>query len=149
MSEAEVVAELVEFTNILLAGCSALFGIVSVYIAALNYFIGSASLFARFMAFTFVCVVLGMLCFVMYGGQVTHAGLIARLREIDAAGELTAAGKAVLANSTPTLMEGQAFSLDDVVRATVWTGVSLIYLALVYLTFIHRWRPDVVPISIE
>jgi hypothetical protein len=149
MTEADVVAELVEFTNILLAGLSAVFGVVSVYVAALNYFIGTASLFARFLAFAFVSVVLGMLGFVMYGGQITHAGLIARLRELDAVGELTAAGRAVLANASRSVLQGQIYSLDDFVRIGVWSGIALIYLALAYLTFVHRWRPDVIPVSIE
>ena len=52
MSEGEVVEQLVEFTTILLAGVSVLFTVVSAYIAALNYFIGSANFAARLFSIT-------------------------------------------------------------------------------------------------
>src|SRR5215470_14874303 len=101
MTEADVVSELVEFTNILLAGVSLIFSIVSAYVVALNYFIGSANLTARLASFAFMTLVLGMLMAVMLGAQDTHVGLIARLVELKSEGQLTAAGKALLANSTP------------------------------------------------
>ena len=92
MSEGEVVAELVEFTNIVMVGVSLIFSIVSAYVVALNYFIGSANLLARFGSFLFITLTLGMLMVVMMGAQATHAGLIARLAELEAQGQLTAAG---------------------------------------------------------
>ena len=84
MSEGEVVPELVEFTNILLAGVSLIFSIVSAYVVALNYFIGSIQFLARFASFAFMTLILGMLMMVMIGAQDTQIGLIERLREIEA-----------------------------------------------------------------
>jgi hypothetical protein len=55
----------------------------------------------------------------------------------------------VLANASRSVLQGQIYSLDDFVRIGVWSGIALIYLALAYLTFVHRWRPDVIPVSIE
>lgn len=152
MSEAEVVGELVEFTNILMAGVSLMFTIVSAYVVALNYFIGSANLLARFGSFVFVTLILAMLVAVMMGAQATHTGLIARLHELEAEGVLTAAGRAVLANAEPEwagVITGHRYSIDEIVRACVWTGLGFVYLALAYLTFLHRWTPDAIPVSIE
>lgn len=152
MSEAEVVGELVEFTNILLAGVSLIFTIVSAYVVALNYFIGSSNFMARLGSFVFVTLILGMLIAVMMGAQATHAGLVARLHELAAQGDLSAAGRAVLANAEPAwvgALTGHRYSIDEIVRVCVWSGLGFVYLALAYLTFLHRWTPDAIPVSIE
>ncbi|NWG54554.1 MAG: hypothetical protein HXY28_12605 [Hydrogenophilaceae bacterium] len=149
MSEGEVVEQLVEFTNILLLGVSVFFTVVSAYIAALNYFIGQAAFIARFLAFLFVTVVLLMLGAVMMGGQLSHEGLIARLDELNQQGALSAAGRALLANSADRPIFGIGLSLDDSVRLGVWTVSAVIYASLFYLTFFHRWRPDIVPVSLQ
>jgi hypothetical protein len=152
MTEGEVVAELVEFTNIVMVGVSLIFSIVSAYVVALNYFIGSSNLLARFGSFLFITLTLGMLMVVMMGAQATHAGLIARLAELDAQGRLTAAGRAVLDNATPEwigALTGSGYSIDSIVRLCLWGGLSFTYLALAYLTFLHRWTPDAIPVSIE
>jgi hypothetical protein len=152
MSEGEVVEQLVEFTNILLVGVSLIFSIVSAYVVALNYFIGSSNLLARLGSFAFVTLILAMLMIVMAGAQMTHAGLIERLIELDAAGQLSAAGRAVLDNARPEwtgAITGRGYSIDDVVRICIWSGLGFIYLALAYLTFLHRWTPDAIPVSIE
>lgn len=149
MSEADVIAELVEFTNILMVGVSLIFSIVSAYVVALNYFIGSANFLARLGSFAFITIVLGMLMVAMLGAQATHIGLIARLTELRDAGELTAAGRAVLANATQAGGLLENYSVDDVIRLCVWGGLGFVYLALGYLTFLHKWTPDAIPVTIE
>jgi len=149
MSEGEVVEQLVEFTNILMVAVSLIFSIVSAYIVALNYFIGSANFLARLGSFLFITLILGLLVATMMGAQSTHVGLIARLREIDAAGDLSAAGRAILANATSADVRGDGFSIDSAIRTFVWVGLAFVYLALAYLTFLHRWTPDAIPVSIE
>ena len=152
MSEGEVVEQLVEFTNILLVGVSLIFSIVSAYVVALNYFIGSANFLARLGSFLFITLILGMLMVVLMGAQTTHAGLVERLGELHAEGQLTAAGRAVLANATPEwagAVSGRRYSIDEVVRLCVWIGLGFTYFALAYLTFLHRWTPDAIPVSIE
>jgi hypothetical protein len=149
MSEAEVVEQLVEFTNIVLMGVSLIFSVVSAYIVALNYFIGSANFIARFGSFLFITLVLGMLMVVMAGAQATQTGLVDRLRELAERGELTAAGRAVLANSAPDLGVTMQYSIDDAIRVCIWIGFGFIYLALAYLTFLHRWTPDAIPVTIQ
>jgi hypothetical protein len=147
MSEGDVVEQLVEFTNILMVGVSLIFSVVSAYVVALNYFIGSSNFMARLGSFLFVTLILGMLVVVMMGAQATHIGLIDRLVELEASGELSAAGRAVLANSTAGLAGG--VSIDGFIRLCVWIGLFFVYLALIYLTFVHKWTPDAIPVTIE
>ncbi|MEQ1618795.1 MAG: hypothetical protein ABL883_10690 [Terricaulis sp.] len=149
MSEGEVVQELVEFTNIVLVGVSLIFSVVSAYIVALNYFIGSANFIARLGSFGFITLVLGMLMAVMAGAQTTQEGLIARLREIEGEGALTAAGRAVLANARADLGVSMQYSLDDIIQFCIWIGFGFVYIALAYLTFFHRWTPDAIPVTIQ
>jgi hypothetical protein len=152
MSEGEVVAQLVEFTNILLLGVSLIFSVVSAYVVALNYFIGQANFLARLGSFAFMTLVLGMLLVTMMGAEATHSGMVARLQELDGAGQLSVAGKALLTNAMPderwALMD-HAYSIDEIIRVCVLGGLGMVYLALAYLTFLHPWRPDVVPVVIE
>jgi hypothetical protein len=152
MTEGDVLQDLVEFTNILLAGVSLIFSVVSAYVVALNYFIGSANFAARLGSFAFITLVLGMLVFVMMGAQATQLGLIERLQEINAQGELSAAGRAVIANATPEwvgMLTGSRYSIDSIVRLCIWASLGFVYIALAYLTFLHRWTPDAIPVTIE
>ncbi len=152
MSEGEVVEQLVEFTSVLLVGVSLIFSIVSAYVVALNYFIGSSNFMARLGSFAFVTLILAMLIMVMMGAQMTHAGLIDRLSELEAGGQLTAAGRAVLDNARPEwsgALTGRGYSIDDIVRICIWSGLGFVYVALAYLTFLHRWTPDAIPVTIE
>jgi hypothetical protein len=150
MTEGEVVEQLVEFTNMLLISVSVIFTVVSAYVVALNYFIGSANLFARLMTFIFVSIILGMLVFAMMGAVELHHGLIDRLHEIEAAGELTAAGRAALMNAAPDsgIAPYLNRSVDELVRLSIWIGLAFVYLSLAYLTFVHRWRPDAIPVAV-
>lgn len=151
MSEGEVVEQLVEFTNILLIGVSLIFSVVSAYVVALNYFVGQANFLARLGSFAFITLVLGMLMTTMMGAEATHAGLVARLGELERSGELSVAGQAVLANAMPDERWpafGQGLSIDEVIRLCVLVGLGMVYLALAYLTFLHAWKPDVVNVAV-
>ncbi|HRE43829.1 MAG TPA: hypothetical protein PKY87_07640 [Terricaulis sp.] len=141
MEEGEVIEQLIEYTNVLLIGVSLIFTVVSAYIVALNYFVGEAMFLARFGAFAFIGLILGLLVVVMLGAEQMHAGLIARLHEIDAEGNLTAAGRAALENTT----EG----IDGIVRLLLWVGLVSVYGVLAYMTFLHRWKPDVVNVALQ
>lgn len=145
MNEGDVIEQTVQFTNILLVGISLIFSIVSAYIVALNYFIGSSNISAKIGAFVFVSLVLGMLIVVMMGAQATQIGLILRLRELEASGEITAAGRAVLANATP---DSGGQSIDSFVRIFAWIGLLAVYGGMAYLTFLHKWTPDAIPVQI-
>jgi len=140
MSEGEVVEQLIGYMSLLLLGVSIIFTVVSTYIVALNYFVGEAQFVARLGAFAFVSLILILLLVLMLGAEGTHAGLIARLREIEAAGDLTAAGRGALANATG--------GIDNIVRALLWLGMISVYAVLAYMTFVHRWKPDVVNVAL-
>ena len=47
------------------------------------------------------------------------------------------------------MITGNRYSIDEVIRACVWAGLGFVYLALAYLTFLHRWTPDAIPVTIE
>lgn len=140
MTEAEVVEQTVEYMSLLLFGVSLIFSVVSAYIVALNYFVGDAMFTAKLGAFAFVSLILTLLMVVMIGAQTTHAGLIARLAALEAAGQLTEAGRAVLANSQN--------GVDGIVRMLLWVGMLTVFGALAYMTFLHRWKADVVNVAI-
>ena len=127
--------------SLLLLGVSIIFTVVSTYIVALNYFVGEAQFVARLGAFAFVSLILALLLVVMVGAQTAHDGLIERLRELQTEGALTAAGNAALRNA--------ASGVDDAVRVLTWLGMTAVFAALAYMTFIHRWKPDVVNVQLQ
>lgn len=141
MTESEIVEQAVEYMTLLLLGVSLIFTVVSAYIVALNYFVGEALFSARLGAFAFISLILALLMVVMVGAQNTHSGLMARLVELDNAGQLTAAGRAVLGNAQN--------GVDGLVRILLWVGMLSVYGALGYMTFVHRWKPDVVNVALQ
>jgi len=141
MTEGEVMEQVVGYMSLLLAGVSIIFTVVSAYIVALNYFVGEAMFTARLGAFAFVSLILALLLVVMLGAQTAHDGLIERLRELDAEGQLTAAGRAALANAEN--------GVDAIVRGLTWLGMIAVVAALTYMTFLHRWKPDVVNVALQ
>jgi len=141
MTEGEVVEQMVGYMSLLLAGVSIIFTVVSTYIVALNYFVGEAMLVARVGAFAFVSLILTLLLVLMVGAESMHEGLVDRLIELQDAGELTAAGRAALANASG--------GVDGLVRALLWVGMLSVFAVLAYMTFIHRWKPDVVNVQLQ
>jgi len=139
MSEGEVLDRLVEFLNVLLAGISVFFTIVSAYVAAMHYFLRKERFIGRIAAFGFFVFMMMLLVVVMMGAQQLHAGLIDRLRELQSAGGLTAAGKAALGNATAG---GQGYSLDGVVNLSLLVGVGLTIFAIFMITFVSPWEDD-------
>lgn len=141
MTEAEVIEQSIEYTGLLLLGVSLIFSVVSAYIVALNYFVGDAMFMARLGAFAFVSLILALLMVVMFGAQNTHAGLVAQLVALKAAGSLSPAGQAVLDNT-----QG---GVDGIVRMLLWSGMLTVLGALAYMTFLHRWKPDIVNVAVQ
>jgi hypothetical protein len=140
MTEGEVMEQTIGYMSLLLLGVSIIFTVVSTYIVALNYFVGEANILARVGAFAFVSLILALLLVVMVGAQTAHDGLIDRLRELEADGAITAAGRATLSNASN--------GVDDAVRMLTWLGMTAVFAALAYMTFIHRWKPDIVNVAI-
>jgi hypothetical protein len=147
MSEGEVVEILVTQTSILLNGVGVFFTVISVYLAGLNYFLSEESTLTRIIAFVFLSIALALLTAVMVGAQAQHDGLIFRLLEIEAAGDLTAAGRAAIANyhAGIKLNNGSIITIDSAVVYFIWASIGVSYLSLIYLTFIYRWLPRTLP----
>lgn len=141
MTEGEVMEQVVSYMSLLLAGVSIIFTVVSTYIVALNYFVGDANLLARIGAFAFVSLILVLLLVIMVGAQSAHDGLIDRLLELQASDALTAAGESALRNARN--------GIDSAVRVLTWVGMLAVFAALAYMTFIHRWKPDVVNVQLQ
>jgi hypothetical protein len=141
MSEGEVIEQMIEYMSLLLLGVSLIFTVVSAYIVALNYFVGEALLTARLGAFAFISLILVLLLVVMVGAENLHTGLVERLRAIEAAGALSDAGRAALRNASN--------GTDQIVRALLWLGMISVYGVLAYMTFIHRWKPDIVNVALQ
>lgn len=146
MTEAEVVEQLIDYTDTLLVAVSLLFTIVSAYVAALNYFVRRANVWGRVGAFAFFAFIFGVLCSVLWGAQQTHTALIGRLQELDASGGLSSVGQSILANAERTApgletaeRYGLLISIDRIVMSGMWGGLILTVLALFVLTFIVRW----------
>jgi hypothetical protein len=145
MSEADVVSRLIDFNDLILAGISVLFTIVSAYVAGLNYFVRAASLGGRISAFVFFSFVLGLLVVVMLGARQAHYGLILRLRELAEADALSAAGRTLLMNSQRyelVVLPRLSLSLDDVASFAVASGLVIVWSALFFLTFVFRWGDE-------
>ena len=141
MSEGEVVEQLIGYMSLLLLGVSIIFTVVSTYIVALNYFVGDAQFIARLGAFAFVSLILLLLLVVMLGAESTHAALIARLAEFEASGDISAAGRGALENARN--------GIDGLGRILLWLGMVSVFAVLGYMTFIHRWKPDIVNVSLQ
>lgn len=150
MSEGETVELLVQQTDTLLAGVGVFFTVISIYLAGLNYVLSEESFLTKSIAFLFVTISVGMIMAIMLGAQMQHAGLIERLQEIEAQGELTAAGRAALANYTSGfhVTSTGKVTIDATVIWFVWSSAVITFAALIYLTFFYKWRLNVTPITL-
>jgi hypothetical protein len=150
MSEGETVELLVSQTNTLLSGVGVFFTVISVYLAGLNYVLNEESVLTKSIAFLFVTISVGMIMAIMLGAQMQHTGLIERLLEIKAQGQLTAAGEAALANYIDGVhvVGGGPVTIDAAVIWFVWSSAVITFAALVYLTFFYKWRINVTPITL-
>jgi hypothetical protein len=150
MSEGEVVEILVTQTSILLSGVGVFFTVISVYLAGLNYVLSEESVLTKSIAFLFVTISIGMIMAIMFGAQMQHAGLIARLQELHDQGILTSAGLAALNNFMTGFhySETGELTIDELVIYFVWSSAALTFAALTYLTFFYKWRPNITPITL-
>jgi hypothetical protein len=134
MTEAEILENAIQAQQAGLAIFSVLLSVVSGYIGALYFFLGTAPWGLRFVSFT-------ILTFAM----ITLAGLAFNLQYL---GEgMHAAWQQIPTKSTgmdslgpPFLV--RSFFLDgrQLASAISWIFGVFLYLALAYMTFIHRWQ---------
>lgn len=131
MTEAEVVNLLVEFMHVLLGGISIYFTIVSAYVVGLYAFLVRAHVVLKLVAFLFFTLIFFFLMQFNYGAGVFQRGLVQVLADLEATTGLSAAGQ--------TALDSARSGLNGKVRTVMWLGSIATYLALIYLTFFHRW----------
>lgn len=136
MTEADITGQMTTMMELTLAGISVFFTIVSAYTVALFYFLGRAPLGLKFTAFGFFTLVMLFLAIFAFNSFNHAAALRAALVELSQTADLSAVGdKAIGAGAY-----GRGI-LDQLIRGMMWLGMALVYLALSFFTFFHRW-PD-------
>ena len=133
MTEAEILENAIQGQQAGLAIFSVLLSVVSGYIGALYFFLGTAPWGLRFIAFaifTFAMITLGALAYnLQYLGEGMHVAwqqVPSKMTGMDSLG--------------PPLLV-RSFFLDGRQLASLvsWAFGGLLYLTLGYMTFFHRW----------
>lgn len=131
MTEADIIEQLVALMNVVLAGVSVYFTLVSAYIVALWAFLGRAKVVLRVFAFLFFTAGFAFLVAFFLGVSNQHSGLIETLIQIrDEQGYLTPASSYAIANT----WEG----LDNIIQIVMWSVGIGIYVCTFLLTFNSR-----------
>ena len=130
MSEAEIGEQLVGLMEVVLAGVSLYFTLISAYIVALWAFLTRARLALRVFAFAFYTAGVLFLIFFFLGVSSHHSGLVQTLQDIGEERELTAASQASIANS----WEG----IDQGIQLVMWLVGIGFYVVSFLLTFFGR-----------
>jgi hypothetical protein len=137
MSEAEITEQMVMMMDLTLFGVSVFFSIVSAYIVALFYFLNRAPFGLKVTAFAFFTLTMLFLA-VFAAGSFSHAAALQRaLIDLAARTEVSPVAGAAAERGVV-----DRTALDRTIRSLTWMSMGLVYLALTYFTFFHRWpRP--------
>jgi hypothetical protein len=135
MSEADITEQMVMMMDLTLAGVSVLFSIVSAYIVALFYLLNRAPFGLKMTAFAFFTLTMLFLAAFAANCFSHAASLQAALVELATATDVSPIGEAAVRDG---LVDRSR--LDQTIRWLSWAGMALIYAALTYFTFVHRWR---------
>lgn len=135
MTEAEISNQILALTGVALTGLSVFFAVFSGYVVGWYFFLRRASLATRLAAFVFVTLAFFYLG--TFASEMSHhaRGLHEALANLAATKPLTASGRALL-DEGPLLSGSGNARLHWMNMA----GLVVNYLALLYLTFFHRWR---------
>ncbi len=136
MSDAELYGMLTEGLDIILAIISIYFSILSAYIAALFYFLRHSPFTLKLAAFAVLSGALAFIGMVIIGVERLIASVLYALRE-----------RAPIYDA-PQLTLYMGVDLNELAQmayplavAAGWALAVLLYTALFYLTFVHRWPP--------
>lgn len=135
MSEAEILNGLFQSIQTILTIFSMFFTIVSGYLAALFFFLGTAPLPMRVLAFALLTVAL-----VFLGGGAATVGFIqdGLFASWPKAGVATIAVSS-LRNPVPLPIK-LPMSQQEIGVGIGWIVATLTYVALAYMTFVYRWK---------
>ncbi|MFW6300850.1 MAG: hypothetical protein ACOC20_08020 [Oceanicaulis sp.] len=144
MTEAEILELLSEGTANVLGLVSIYFTVVSAYIAALYYFLHRAPFMLKLVALIMLSGAFLFLGFAAVGIERTLSGLFFALAAIP-----EEARAALPPDNAELLYFGMEVMLANAYEYAVWLGwgvAGLVYLSMVFLTFLHRWtRPEARP----
>jgi hypothetical protein len=138
VSEAELLQGLFSAIGSVITIFSLFFTMVSGYLAALYLFLGRAPFALRFVAFALLSIGL-----VFLGGsvaviQTVQNGLFAAWAKLPA----PVVDLRELRNPLPvTLPDGLPYSQQQIGVGMGWATAVLVYVALIYFTFLYRWPP--------
>jgi hypothetical protein len=134
VTEAEITEQMTMMMDLTLSGISVFFTIVSAYTVALFYFLGRASIGLKVTAYVFFTLTLMFLAVFAYNSFNHAAALREALVELGAAQDLSAVGEKAIGAGVYGRGE-----LDKMIRGMMWLGMGLVFVALTYFTFAHRW----------
>ena len=140
MSEAEILELLTEGTANVLGLVSIYFTVVSAYIAALYYFLHRAPFMLKLVALIMLSGAFLFLGFAAVGIERMLSGLFFALAAIP-----LDMRDAAPPDNAGVLYFGAEVLLTNSYQYAVWLGwgvAGLVYLAMVYLTFLHRWTRE-------
>ena len=133
MTEAEILGNAIQAQQVGLAIFSVLLSVVSGYIGALYFFLGTAPWGLKFIAFsilTFAIITLGALAYnLQYLGEGMHIAwqhLPSKMTGMDSLGP-------------PLLVQSLFLDGRELASLIAWLFGGLLYVVLAYMTFFHRW----------
>ena len=125
---------MVQMMDMTIAGIGVFFSIVSAYIVAIYFFLHRAPALLKIVGFSFFSLICAIL-FEFVSGTFDHArALVLTLIELSKHSALSPVGLAAIARS-----QG-AGSVNQVLQLAMLAGLALVYIALCYMTFFHRWH---------
>lgn len=133
MTEEELLGLAIGGTDAVVQIVATAFAIISAYIAGLHFFLGRSGLGLKAASFLLLSVALAFL-------GVMAMGLYGILGGTDAAWRAlpeVASGVTSLGGERPPYLMG--FSVYEVGAGLGFGAFALVYVALAYLTFVHRW----------
>ena len=130
MTEADIIEQIIALMDVLMTGVSVYFTIVSAYIVALWAFLGRAAFVLKLFSFAFFTAAHGFIVSFFLGMRGQQVGLVEALRELDAQGELSAAGRAAIDNASR--------GVDEQIAVVMWAVAAGFYIAAFALTFFNR-----------
>jgi hypothetical protein len=139
MDEAKIMELLTDNTANVLGLLSIYFTVVSAYIAALYYFLHRAPVLMKAAAITMLTGALMFLGFAALGIERMLSGLFFAMAALPAE-----ARHALAPNHSGLFSAGAEVLLTNAYAFGVWLGwvmAALVYMAMVYLTFVHHWSP--------
>jgi hypothetical protein len=136
MTEADITQQIMMMMDLTINGTAVFFSMISAYIVALFFFIHRAPIALKLVSFLFFTLACAFLMVFMRGTFDHAQALQAALVELSKQGPLSPVGEAAIRRGIG------AESVDATLRNVMWGALGFVYLSLIYLTFVRRWKTD-------